>query len=82
MTNLVEVNFLNVTFHLTNEIYGPCKNPNDEFKHITVLSNHPPHIIMQLLNIINDRLSRNSSSEKEFNESKIYYEDALNISGY
>ena len=82
MTNLVEVNFLNVTFNLTNELYGPYKKPNDELKCITVLSNHPPQIIIELANIINDRLSRNLSSEKVFNLSKSYYEDALNKSGH
>ena len=36
----------------------------------------------QFVNTINDRLSTNSSSEKVFNESKSYCEDALNKSGY
>ena len=81
-TNLVEVNFLDVTFNLLNETYRPYRKPNDELKYINVSSNHPPQIIKQLLNTINDRLSTNSSSEKVFNESKSYYEDALNKSGY
>ena len=40
MTNLVEVNFLDVTFNLRNGLYQPYKNPNDERKYINVLS-HP-----------------------------------------
>ena len=29
-TNLVEVNFLHVTFNLVNETYRPYRKPNDE----------------------------------------------------
>ena len=81
-TNLVEVNFLDVTFNLLNETYRPYRKPNNELKYINVSSNHPPQIIKQLVNTINDRLSTNSSIEKVFNESKSYYEDALNEIGY
>ena len=81
-TNLVEVNFLDVTFNLLNETYRPYRKPNDELKCINVSSNHPPQIIKQLVNTINVRLSTESSSEKVFNESKSYYEDALNKSAY
>ena len=44
-TNLVEVNFLDVTFNLLNETYRPYRKPNDELKYINVSSNHPPQII-------------------------------------
>ena len=80
-TKLVEVNFLDVTFNLLNETYRPYRKPNDELKYINVSSNHPPQIIKQLVSTINDRLSTNSSSKKVFNESKSYYEDALDKSG-
>ena len=82
MTNLVEVNFLDVTFNLRNGSYRPYKKPNDELKYINVLSNHPPQILKQLTTTIGDRLSRNSSSELIFNESKHQYEDALSKSGF
>ena len=58
--NLMEVNFLNVTFNLRKRSYQPYKKPNDELKYINVLSNHPPQILKQLNTTINDRLSRNS----------------------
>ena len=60
VTNLVEVNFLDVKFNLRNESYQPYKKPNDELKYINVLSNHPPQILKQVNTTINDRLSRNS----------------------
>ena len=66
VTNLVEVNFLDVKFNLRNESYQPYKKPNDELKYINVLSNHPPQILKQLAVTISDRLSRNSSNELIF----------------
>ena len=82
VTNLVKVSFLDVTFNLRNWPYQPYKKPNDELKHINVLSNHPPQILKQLTTTISDRLSKNSSSELVFNESKHQHEDALRKSGF
>ena len=59
VTNLTEVDFLDVTFNLENNIYRPCKKPNDKLIYIDVSSNHPPQIKKQLTKIISDRLSRN-----------------------
>ena len=49
---------------------------------ISVLSNHPPQILKQITTTISDSLSRNSSSQLIFNESKHQYEDALSKSGF
>ena len=46
--NLKRVNFLDITFHLTNGTYGPYRKSNDEPLYINRLSNHPPSIIRQL----------------------------------
>ena len=61
------------TLRLRNGSYQPYK----KLKY-NVLSNHPSQILKQLTTTISDRLSRNSSSELIFNESKHQYEDALN----
>ena len=82
MTNLVEVNFLDVPFNLKNASYCPYKKPNDELKHIIVLSSHPPQILKQLTTMISDRLSRNSSSKLIFNEAKHQHEDVLSKMGF
>ena len=82
VTNLVEVNFLDVTFNLRNGTYRPYKKPNDELKYINVLSTHPLQILKQLTTTISDRLSRISSGELIFNEAKYQYEDALSRSGF
>ena len=82
VTNLVEVNFLAVTFNLRKGTYRSYKKPNDDLKNINVLSNHPPQILKQLTTTIGDRLSRNSSSEPIFNKSKIQYGNTLRKSGF
>ena len=82
MTNLVEVNFFDVTFNLRNGSYQPYKNPTDELKYINVMSINPPQILKQLTTTISDRLSRNSISELIFNETKHQYGDALRKSGF
>ena len=73
---------MDVTFNLLNETYRLYRKPNDGLKYINVSSNHPPQTIKQFVNTTNDRLSTNSFNEKVFNQSKSYYEDALNKSGY
>ena len=74
VTNLTEVDFLDVTFNLENNIYRPYKKPNDKLIYIDVSSNHPTQIKKQLTKIISDRLSRNSSNADIFNNTKSEYE--------
>ena len=78
-THLRIVNFLDVTFNLTNDTYRPYKKPNDSLLHINTFSNHPPQVIKQLPTSINERLSKNKSSKKIFNAAKYEYETALKI---
>ena len=82
VTNLQEVDFLDVTFNLINNTYRPYKKPNDNLTYINTSSNHPPNIIKQLTKTISERLSRNSSSIEIFNSSKLEYKNALKKSGY
>ena len=82
VTNLQEVDFLDVTLNLINNIYRPSKKPNDNLTYIDTSANHPPNIIKQLTKTIGELLSRNSSSIEIFNSSKLEYEDALKKSGY
>ena len=82
VTNLTEVDFLDVTFRLENNTYRPYKKPNDKLIYIDVSSNHPPQIKKQLTKIISDRLSRNSSNADIFNNTKLEYEEALKKCGH
>ena len=82
VTNLTEVDFLDVTFRLENNTYRPYKKPNDKLIYIDVSSNHPPQIKKQLTKIISDRLSRNSSNAGIFNNTKLEYQEALKKCGH
>eukprot|EP00794_Sanderia_malayensis_P012450 gene12450-biopygen9924 len=81
-TNLKIVNYLDVTFNLTNESYYPYRKPNNLPLYINTKSNHPPNIIKQLPAAINRRISDISCNETEFNKAKPTYENALKSSGY
>ena len=81
-TNLKIVNYLDVTFNLTNETYYPYRKPNDQPLYINTKSNHPPNIIKQLPDAINRRISDISCNEAEWNKAIPIYEDALKSSGY
>ena len=82
VTNLQEVDFLDVTFNLINNTYRPYKKPNENLTYINTSSNYPPNIIKQLTKTISEWLSRNSSNIEIFNSSKLEYEDAVKKSGY
>ena len=55
--NLKTVNFLDVTFNLTNGTYKPYMKPNNQPLYVNVRSNHPPSILKHLPDNINHRLS-------------------------
>ena len=52
-TNLKIVDFLDITFNLSNGTYRSYKKPNDLLSYINKSSNHPPQIINQLSKIMN-----------------------------
>ena len=79
---LHEVDFLDVTFNLHENIYKPFRKPNSKPVYIHTHSNHPPHIKKQIPKMIGKRLSSISKSEKTFDDVKSDYNDALTRSGY
>ena len=82
VTNLTEVDFLDITFNLENNTYCLYKKPNDKLIYIDVSSNHPPQIKKQLTKIISNRLSQNSSNVDIFNNTKLEYEEAPKKCGH
>ena len=70
-TNLNKVNFLDVTFNFKSGTFRPYKKPSDKPLYIHTSSNHPPKILKQLPNAINERLSHNSSDEAVFNLTRV-----------
>ena len=80
--NLIQTDFLDVTFNLDTGKYWPYRKPENQPLYINTKSNHPPLIKQQLPNMIASRISQNSSDIKEFQKAKPIYEDALKKSDY
>lgn len=76
------VNFLDVTFNLTNGSYMPYNKPNNMPIYIHAKSNHPPHISKNIPEAINRRLSEISSNKESFDRAAPLYQGALEKSGY
>ena len=81
-TNLQITDFLDVTFDLQAGKYYPYRKPGNSPLYINKQSNHPPAVIKEIPNMINQRLSSLSSSEELFNRAKPMYEKALADSGF
>ena len=79
---LPKVDFLDVTLDMQNNSYQPYRKPNDAPVFVSTKSNHPPCVIKQIPQSINDRLSSLSSNEGMFHKAKSMYENALKCSGY
>ena len=70
-----------MTLHLNGGSFRHCHKPYD-IQYINKEYNHPPNLIKHQPASIEKRLFNNSSDEKVFKESAIYYEDILNKAGY
>ena len=81
-TNLLETDFLDVTFNLATEKLFSFRKPNNQPLYIKAKSSNPPTILRDLPNMINKRLSALSCNEEEYAKVKLLYETALNESGY
>ena len=81
-SDLITVNFLDITLDLHGEKFYPYRKPNDFPVYIHKQSNHPPHVAKQLPVGIEKRLSEISSDEQTFNSFKKDYEQALQKSGH
>ena len=62
--------------------FFPFRKPNNQPLYINEISDHPPTILRDLLNMINKRLSDLSCNEEEYEKTKPLYETALNESDY
>ncbi|KAL9988996.1 hypothetical protein ACROYT_G003499 [Oculina patagonica] len=76
------VNFLDVTFDLSNGSYKPYMKPNNKILYVHRQSNHPPTLLKNIPLNINKRLTNISSSKEVFDESIGPYQQALKESGY
>ena len=76
-TNLIETDFLDVSFNLKMDKCFPYRKPKNTTLYIRSKSNHPPSITKQLPSMTNRRISNLSCNENEFNKAKPLYESAL-----
>ena len=81
-TNLIESDFLDVSFSLEMDKFFPHRKPSNTSLSIHSRSNHPPSIIKQLPSMTNKCISSMSCHENEFNKAKPFYESALKSSGF
>ena len=81
-TNLVEADFLDITFNLPTGKCYPYNKPNNAPLYIPAGSNHPPSLVKQLPKLVNKKISDLSCDESAFNNAKVTYELALKHSGY
>ena len=81
-TNLIETDFLDVTFNLATKKYFPFRKANNTPLYINAFSNHPSTIIKQLPKMINKKISELSCNKEEFDKVKSGYESALKDSGH
>ena len=74
--NLKIVDFLHVTFNITNRTYRAYKKPNGLLLYVNTSSNHPPRLIKHIPISINTRVNKTSSSKEISKETKSEYETA------
>ena len=81
--NMKVVNYLDVTFNLSEGTYKPYTKPNIVIKYIHKnSSNHPPSVIQQIPLSMESRLSTLSFNQKIFQEASPPYQNALQNSSY
>ena len=76
------VNFLDVTFNLTNGCYKLLMKPDNKLSYVHQQSNHPLALLKNIPLNINKRLTSISSSKEVFDEAIAPYQKALTESGY
>lgn len=81
-TNLVETDFLDVSFNISTKTFKPYRKPNNDPLYVNVKSNHPTNILKAIPEMINQRLSETSCDLQNFDEAKAPYEAALAASGF
>ena len=81
-TNLIETDFLDVTFNPETKKYFPFRKAYDTPLFINAFSKHPSTIIKQLPKMISNWISDLSCNKEEFDKVKSVYKSALKDSGH
>ena len=80
--NLINFDYLDITFDLNTGSYRPCRKPNNDTRYIYTKSNHPPSILKQIPGAISKRIFTNSSNKQIFQNAAPYYNNTLKDCGY
>ena len=81
-TNLILIDFLDITLNLASRRYWPYRKPNDNPLYVHARSNHPPCIKKQLPSNLERRVSQLSCDAEAFHKASPVYEEALRKSEY
>jgi len=76
------VNYLDINFDISKRIHKPHVKPNSEILYVSAKTNHPPHIIRNIPQAINNRLSNLSSNKEVFSQTTKIHQEALTKSGH
>ena len=76
-TNLIQTNFLDVTFNLKSGKYWPYHKPNNQPLYVHHHSNHPPTMKKQLPPMLIDFLLFLLQNRKAFTRAILKYEEAM-----
>jgi hypothetical protein len=80
--NKKSADFLDINLDLRTGYHKPFMKPNNTPLYVHSLSNHPPAIIKNIPESINQRLSQITTNEELFKNSVQPYQKALSDSGY
>ena len=74
--------YLNLYLDLKNQCYRQWKKPNNDPIYVNKNSSHPPNCLKQIPKMIEQMVSRNCSSQEEFDKISHEYQTCLRKSGY
>ena len=74
--------YLNIYLDLKNNTYRQWKKPNNDPMYVNKHSSHPPIVLKQIPPMIEHMITRNCSSEEEFDKIKDDYQRSLTNCGY
>ena len=78
----IQIIFLDLNVNLKQHSFFPYRKPNNKINYVNSSSNHPPVILKQIQKMIENRLTKNSSSRNLFDSIKKELNDALKLNDY
>merc|ERR1712240_602572 len=76
------IDYLDIELDLIRGVVKPYHKPNNITKYVHKDSNHPPHVIKNLLISVQKRISSISSNKEIFEQNITRYQEAIDEAGY